>query len=154
MTITSAAKQKAAAPSKAVAKKTTKRQRASKVPSTNFCEGTINVLGYREDDEWVALALEMDLRGYGDTFEAALEELFECVTMQISFAQFKGEPDMILHPAASEFFSLFAQVRQDILQAITRSGSMQDMEYHAGGIPIPPPHVIEASKQKFSLANG
>jgi len=33
------------------------------------CQVTLNILGYREESEWVALALEMDLRGCGKTFE-------------------------------------------------------------------------------------
>ena len=63
----------------------------------------LNVLGYREEEAeagWVALALEMDLRGYGTTFEAALEELKELVSMQISFSRFKGQPELIWKPAA------------------------------------------------------
>ena len=50
---------------------TSKPKEASHEP----CELSINVLGYREEGQWVALALEMDLRGYGETFEAALREL-------------------------------------------------------------------------------
>jgi hypothetical protein len=37
----------------------------SKSTKSNICNVTLNILGYREDNEWVALALEMDLRGYG-----------------------------------------------------------------------------------------
>ena len=34
----------------------------------------LDVLGYRErEGEWVALALEMDLRGYGATYDQALD---------------------------------------------------------------------------------
>ncbi len=60
---------------------------------------TLSILGYQEDEEWVALALEMDLRGYGPTFEEALGELRDPVAAQISFALFKGQPDMIWKPA-------------------------------------------------------
>lgn len=72
------------------------------VPETDhfhFPGVTFSVLGYQEDGEWVALALEMDLRGYGDTFEQALEDLEDLVAMQIGFAQFKGQPDLIWRPA-------------------------------------------------------
>ena len=79
---------------------------------------TVSVLGYREDDNWCALALKMDLRGYGPTFRQALEDLRETMTMQIGFAYFKNELDMIVHPAEPVFFSLFAQVRNDHLTAL------------------------------------
>ena len=65
---------------------------------------TVSVLGYREDDNWCALALKMDLRGYGPTFRQALEDLRETMTMQIGFAYFKNELDMIVHPAEPVFF--------------------------------------------------
>ena len=47
---------------------------------------TINVLGIREDDAWCAITLEMSLRGYGETFDEALDELNRAVEAQISFA--------------------------------------------------------------------
>ncbi len=73
----------------------------------------VSVLGYREDDQWVAFALEMDIRGYGDTFDDALKELVDLVEKQISFADFKEQSEMIFHPVAPIWFSLFAQVRED-----------------------------------------
>ena len=48
-------------------------------------EPTINVLGVREDGAWCAIALEMSLRGYGRTFEAALDALRETIEAQVSF---------------------------------------------------------------------
>ena len=60
---------------------------------------TLNAFGYREGDEWTALCMEMDLRGYGKTFAEALAELAEVVTMQLSFARFKGQPEQIRRPA-------------------------------------------------------
>lgn len=59
----------------------------------------VNVLGYQEDNEWVALALEMDLRGYGATFEEALAELQDLVNMQISFAHQAGHIESAFFPA-------------------------------------------------------
>lgn len=122
--------------------------------NVQFCGATVNVLGFREDDSWVALALELDIRGYGDTFEEALQEMVECIDMQINFATFKEQPDMVFHPAAPEYFSLFAQVRNDFLRAAAISADTTDMEYQVGGVPIPHPHVIENNKKAFNLANG
>ncbi len=56
----------------------------------------VSVLGERKDDgEWEATALEMDLRGSGKTFEAALEKLHGCVIAQIEFAQSENNPDRL-----------------------------------------------------------
>lgn len=68
----------------------------------------LSVLGYEEDGEWVALALEMDLRGYGPTFEEAFSDLRDLVMMQISFALFKGQPGLIEYPADIVWWERFA----------------------------------------------
>lgn len=63
---------------------------------------SLNVLGYQEEQGgWVALALEMDLRGYGETFDEAFEDLAELINMQVSFSRFKGQPELIWKAAAS-----------------------------------------------------
>ncbi len=127
--------------------------RVTDSPKPEFCDLVINVLGYREGKEWVALALEMDLRGYGKTFEAAFAELFDCICMQIGFAQYKDQTDMVFHPAAPEYFQIFAQIRADLMLSLGRTQTT-DNEYQVKGMPIPPPHVIEECKRKFSLVDG
>ena len=121
---------------------------------TNVCEVTVSVLGFQEDGEWCALALEMDLRGYGRTFDEAWEDLHDAMTMQIGFAQFKGETDMIFHPAEPMYFSLFAQVRNDHIRALARSRPVVESEYTVAGMPIPPAHVIAARRNNFSTLDG
>jgi hypothetical protein len=69
---------------------------------------TLNVLGYQEVGEWVALALEMDLRGYGETFEDAFKDLEELVGMQIGFSRFKGQPELIWKAAEPIWFEHLA----------------------------------------------
>ncbi len=122
----------------------------------DFCGVTISVLGYRENNEWAALALEMDLRGYGSTFEDALTDLSDHIGMQISFAEYKEDTDMIFHPAAPEFYQLFAQVREDRLRHLASSAGVQgDHEYEVGGLPLPLAHEIAAyKKQGYDIANG
>ena len=115
---------------------------------------TVSVLGYHEGEEWCALALEMDLRGYGPTFREALEDLRESMTMQIGFAHFKNELDMIFHPAEPVYFSLYAQVRNDHLMALAKKGSVTESDYAVAGIPIPPPQRIAAEKAGFTMSDG
>ena len=121
---------------------------------TNVCDVTVSVLGFHEDDEWCALALEMDLRGYGQTFDEALEDLSESMTMQIGFAHFKGRMGMIFHPADPVYFSLFAQFRNDRIMALAGGDSVEQDGYTAVGLPLPPAHVIAAQKDNFSTFDG
>lgn len=120
------------------------------------CGVTISVLGYQEEGEWAALALEMDLRGYGETFEIALSDLEGLIEMQISFAEFKGQPDMVLHPAAPIYFHLYAQLRDDLLRSLAshHQNCQVEPEYQICGVPVPPAHAIAKYKKGFALANG
>jgi len=119
----------------------------------NTCDITLNVLGYKEDSEWVALALEMDLRGYGSTFQEALKDLVNLVEMQVSFSEYKGQPDMAYHPAEATYWTLFSQLREDRLRHLAKAREATT-EYEICGIPVPPAHVIQDQKNKFSIANG
>ena len=116
------------------------------------CKVTLNILGYREDAEWVALALEMDLRGYGSTFNEALRDLQDLVEMQIGFALFKGQPEMILRPADPIWFERFAESRKSCLTEML-TASHGHSNYEVAGLPIPPAHVIEALRDKFTQAD-
>jgi hypothetical protein len=122
---------------------------------SNVCKVTLNILGYRDDSEWVALALEMDLRGYGKTFDEALNELKNLVLMQISFAHFKGHPEMILKPADAIWFERFAEVRHACLASMLKPSDHHSAhgDYKVTGLPIPPAHVIEAMRAQFKQAN-
>lgn len=110
---------------------------------------TLNVLGYREDEEWVALALEMDLRGYGRTFGEALEELRDLVSTQIRFAQFKGQSDLVWKSAEPVWFERFADVRRERLNALVQDRTPSDPSFDVAGLVIPPaggpkPHFVPA----------
>ncbi|HSC20909.1 MAG TPA: hypothetical protein VLC07_04195 [Solirubrobacterales bacterium] len=106
-------------------------------------ELTLNVLGYKEEGEWVALALEMDLRGYGATFRDAVSDLLDLITMQVTFAHSKGHPEMVWKPAEGHWWSLFGQIRMERLEASLRTGHSSDEEdYGIAGIKIPPAYAI------------
>ncbi len=80
----------------------------------------VSVLGYTEDDCWVAHALEMDVIGVGDTWTAALSELKENVRAQVSFAVYRGDESLIFHPAPPRLFKRFKQVREAELRALVK----------------------------------
>ena len=105
-------------------------------------EVVLSVLGYQEEGGWVALALEMDLRGYGATIDEALTELRDLVAMQMSFARFKGQPEMISKPAEPVYWRLFETAMQDYLRDLTLSSIPTNPEYEARSLSLPPAHVI------------
>ncbi|GBE46183.1 hypothetical protein BMS3Bbin11_01279 [bacterium BMS3Bbin11] len=115
-------------------------------------EINLNVLGYKEDKEWTALALEMDLRGFGDTFDKALEDLNDQIQMQISFAVFKNNLDMAFYPAAPTYFALYEQVRQDRMRNYLTE-KHHDYEYEIGGLPMPAAHIIKELQGTFEETN-
>ena len=121
-------------------------------PTAIVYEIALNVIGYQEDGEWVALALEMDLRGYGDTFQEALSDLDDHISMQVSFATQKTNHEMIFHPAEAIYFQLFAQIREERLRSLGEIDT--DAEYQVAGIPLPSPHVINSIKNDFLPING
>jgi|SRR5579862_4014510 len=118
---------------------------AEPCPSTETVtyEFTLSVLGYREEEgEWIALALELDLRGFGTTFREAVEDLKDLVRMQVSFAHFKGQPEMVWKPAEGVWWGIFSQVRRDFLEASVLEKRPSEDDYSIAGIGIPPAHEI------------
>ena len=78
----------------------------------------MSVLGYWEEGEWVALALEMDLRGYGETFEDAFKNLEEAIEEQICFAVYKQDLGLIQHRAEDRYFRMFREARNAALREV------------------------------------
>ncbi len=112
-----------------------------------------NVLTYREKSQWVALALEMDLRGYGDTQGDAIKEMMDLVRMQVSFALSKNEPHMIWCPAEAHWFQLFAEVRsKKITYQINPAARIGD-DFDVGSFPMPIPPVSSKRMERFSRAD-
>ncbi len=76
----------------------------------------IRVLLYKDSGEWVAHALEMDLVAYGDSEQAALKELNELVSCQISFAHQKRDDSLIDFPADKELFKRWEAAQASALK--------------------------------------
>ena len=111
-----------------------------------------DVLGYREAEDHVALALDMDLRGYGSSLEEALRDLEERMAMQLSFALYKhGTVDMAMRPAEAVYFERFAEAKRE---AIASRGRGSVREFSAASIPYPSPEDLEGMKRGFELQHG
>ena len=96
-------------------------------------EASLNVLGYREEGDWVALAMEMDLRGYGSTFAEALDDLADLVQTQIDFAHFKGQPELIWKPAEPVWWARFAEAQRAALEAVANPSRTPELYFVADG---------------------
>ena len=76
------------------------------------------VLVTRDDDQYVAHALEMDLVAYGDTEDAALDEVVNLMQNQISFAFQKDNMRLIDFKAPKEFFNDWEKAQTDYLLGV------------------------------------
>lgn len=107
-------------------------------------ELSINVLGVREDGAWCAIALEMSLRGYGETFTEALVELTQAIEAQVSFAVQHDNLDQIFIPTELHYFRLYADMKREALKRklcnLEHSGLP---DYQFGDIPLPLPKAGE-----------
>jgi hypothetical protein len=72
-----------------------------------------NVILFREDSTWTALALEMDVRGYGPTLKAALKDVIGMLQAQITFAVQMGHPESIWHPAERKYWQMWERARRN-----------------------------------------
>ncbi len=73
---------------------------------------SIRVLIYKEDAQFVAHALELDIFAYGDTEGAAKKELEGLLNNQLSFAACVEKPEMVHFPAPKEFFDRWEDANQ------------------------------------------
>lgn len=70
-------------------------------------ERSIQVLIMKREDCFAAVALSADIWGYGMTYEDALEDLEEHLTMQITYLKRSNKVELINRPAAAEFFEMY-----------------------------------------------
>ena len=122
----------------------------------------LSVLIYPNDElsGWTALALEMDIRSYGDTPESALDELGDLVYVQISFALFKRDPSLIWKRADAIWFDRFAAafarqqwahlvLNQDVVLTVDDPPTTMSTGDAAYGLPMPQPHVVAELVRQF-----
>ena len=107
---------------------------------------TLNVLGVREDGAWCAIALDMSLRGYGETFDNALQALLDAVEAQVSFAVENDTLDQIFIPAEPHYFRLYADMKREALKRTFLSHvQWGPPDYRVGDIPLPLPRSAPAA---------
>ena len=100
---------------------------------------TLSILGVREDERWCAIALEMSLRGYGDTFDEALEDLKETIVVQVTYALDHHQAiDHIFIPAEPHYFERYTIAKREALKnRFLNRGQSQQTEYRVGSMQVP-----------------
>jgi hypothetical protein len=79
------------------------------------------VLVYREVGQFVAHALEVDLLAFGETADAAVDELCNVINNQLNFARSKRDERLLHFPAEKELFDRWeaahaAALRNEVFQ--------------------------------------
>jgi hypothetical protein len=97
----------------------------------------LRVLGYEEDREWCALCLEMDLRGYGATFEDAMEELHDAIVNQFTFAMQMNKPELLLCTAEQKYHAMYARTKRKALIDYVTGAPESETRHQISELPIP-----------------
>ncbi|MYA95587.1 MAG: hypothetical protein F4X91_04165 [Nitrospinae bacterium] len=106
---------------------------------------TLRVLVVREDGMWCAIALDMSLRGYGETQDQAVESLTEAVEAQLSFAVQHDTLDDIFVPAEPSYHALYESVKRDSVKRPLKSKPPQSLpDIFSCDLPLP-----QVNPQKF-----
>jgi hypothetical protein len=96
----------------------------------------LRVLIYKEDGEFVAHALEMDLLGYGTTQDKAIKALTEMIFCQLSFAHEKKDDRLLMFPAPKEIFERWEKAREAALRNEVIEDKHMNIKYVATCITI------------------
>jgi hypothetical protein len=96
----------------------------------------VSVVVFREESTWTALALEMNLRGYGSTPKEAIDDVLSMLTAQVSFAVQMGHPESVWNYAEEKYWHMFEEARRRRFVAEVSGSEMPD-EPFADMIPLP-----------------
>jgi len=68
----------------------------------------MQIVFYREDDQWIAHCLQFDLCGNGVTKRDAFLSLADAIAIQVEQAVEHNNPKNLFSPADGKFFEMFA----------------------------------------------
>ena len=115
---------------------------------------SISVLGFKEGHEWCALALELDLRGYGNSPDEAFADLREQITMQVTFCQQKGILDSMFHPAEDHYWEMYRQGKRSLMLSLVSHHYQVAPDHHiARDFPFPDKFLGHGRGLRFEPAH-
>src|SRR6266705_5282156 len=118
----------------------------------NIYDFHIRVLLYKDDGDFVAHALEMDLVAYGDSERTALKELHELVCCQISFAHQQGDDSLVNFPASRDLFDRWETAHAAALKSQILPDKSVKMNTKAVFIRFSKSELSHIIRRKFSRA--
>src|SRR6266568_265410 len=121
----------------------------------NIYDFQIRILLSKDDGDYVAHALEMDLVAYGKTESKALEELDNLIRNQISFAIEKRQDNLMICRAPDEYFEQWEKAHADALKGMISQGKCAKIHIKATSICFSHHEISELKKlshrQRFEL---
>lgn len=106
---------------------------------------TLRVLVIKEREIWCAIALDMSLRGYGETQAEAVESLTEAVEAQVSFAVQHDTLDEIFVLPEPTYDAIFESVKRESLKLHLQSIPPRLLDVFSYDVPLP-----RVDPQKFA----
>jgi hypothetical protein len=116
---------------------------------THIYDIQIRVLISKEDGEFIARALEMDLLGYGKTEKDAVEELKHAVESQISFARQMNDNSLIPFPADAEYFKRWDAAQRAVLESVVHGDKSLKLAAKAVVISLKPSDLKSVKAREF-----
>lgn len=108
----------------------------------------IRVLVSKEDEKFVAHALELDLLAYGDSEDEARKELQATMFAQLSFAAHMEKSEMIDHPAPKEYFDRWDKANRLALAGIVCPDKAAGLKTKAVFFSITPDELRSIHRKK------
>lgn len=96
----------------------------------------INVLAWCEDSEWTAVALEMDLQGFGATRAAAEANLQGLILMQMELAVQKRDSRLMFRSAPPHLWSIFTREKERLMGRMIQGDDDDDAQYSVAAMPM------------------
>jgi len=112
--------------------------------SANSLDFHVKVIGFKEAGSYTAVALEMDLSGFGDSIEEALEDLEDHIRMQISFALQQNDLSLLERQAPKEYQDMY----RDCMAKFIKQESVSDRFVRC--MPFPSPSSFQSGA--FAMA--
>ncbi|MEM9304400.1 MAG: hypothetical protein AAGE01_19980 [Pseudomonadota bacterium] len=107
----------------------------------------VNGISFFDEGEkaWVAVALEMDLYGYGESPEAAFSDLFDAMCAQLETAAEFDNFEMLFKKAPDRYFKKYREAMAAQIRAKFRGKAIEN---HASEVKI---HALPLERECASL---
>lgn len=98
------------------------------VPKNIRCLALPSDLVFPAEEGWSAVALELDIWGFGETKKQAMDELEEMIKAQIEFAfSSEGNPAILNHPTEKRFFKMWDDLEKLDKNSEVKKGMQKSM---------------------------